>query len=300
MGDEYYIRQAHSAIDSLATELIQAKKDLEEQKALTCGKLMTVADYPMGKVMASISSYKTPANARKEVEALYQKCLSMKEANQAAIKNNQVVYDSLRKLIAAIGIPSSYNKIVNRRSYKTESVSYDWTDGLWRLVPTYDGWPDVQRTYDQKIADIVKWEGELAAKAEAEKRQSELDAQNIEKIKVLGVLADRYGLPITATYEEILDAILSKDKYLALGHSLRLNRGDWSEGPYHARCGLDRFDVVSDIDHAIYKELRDLIDDWQGDGRCFRDAEYCYDNLFSMVDPQLFADYTKIIGYEEY
>ncbi len=300
MRDEYYVKQAHSAIDSLATELTQAKKDLEEQKALTCGKIMPVIDYPMGQVMASMSSYKTPANARKEVDALYQKCRSLKDANQAAIKNNQAVYDSLRKLIAAIGIPSCYTKIINRRSYKTESISYDWVDGLRRLVPTHDGWPDVQRTYDQKTADIVEWERELAAKGEAEKRQAEADAQNIEKIKVLGILADRYGLPITATYEEILDAILSKDKYLALGHSLRLNRGDWSEGPYHARCGLDHFDVVSDTDHAIYKELRDLIDDWQGDGRCFRDAEYCYDRLFSMSDQQLFADYMKIIGYAEF
>jgi len=299
MMDEYHIKQAHSAIDSLAAELATAKKELGEQKALTCGKLLPVVDYPMGQAMASMGSYHTPEKARKEMDALYQKCLALKEANQTAIKNNQAVYDGLRKLIAAIGIPSSYNKIVNRRSYKTESVPYDWTDGLRRLVAVHDGWPDVQRTYDQKIAEITKWEKEIAAKEEEEKRAAEAEIKNVEKIKTLGILADRYGLPLSANDHEILDAVLAKDKYLDLGHSLMLNRLDWNEGPYHARCGLDRFAVISDIDHAIYAEIRGLIDDWQGDGRVFRDAEYGYDALFGLADQAILADYKKLTEYME-
>ncbi|MDD3906413.1 MAG: hypothetical protein PHS46_07845 [Candidatus Omnitrophica bacterium] len=296
--DEYHIKQAHSAIDALAAELATAKRELEEQKALTCGKLMPVTKYPMGQAMASVSSYHSPKEAKKEIEALYQRCLSLKDANQAAIKNNATVYDGLRKLIAAIGIPSSYNKVVNRRSYKTESVSYDWTEGLRHLVPTHDDWPDVQKTYEQKMSEVAKWEEKIAAEESEKERQRESEAKNIEKIKTLGILANKYGLALSTEDHEILDAILSKDKYLALGHSLLLNRGDWSDGPDYARCGLDRFEVVSDTDRAIYAELHDLIDDWQGDGRCFRDADYSYDRLFGMVDTALLADYKTLMRFE--
>jgi hypothetical protein len=292
--DNYHIKQAHSAIDDLAKELERAKKELEDHKIAVCGKIQLVTDYPIGNVMASVSSYRSPAAARKEIEALYQKCLSLKDANQAAVKNNEAVYNGLRALIATIGIPSSYNKIVNRRSFKTESVTYNWVDGLRSLIPMHDGWPEVQRVYEQKIKDVATWEKQIAAREEEEKRAAELEAKNIERMKIVGVLANKYDLLITADEHAVLDAILAKDKYLALGHSLLLNRSDWSEGPDHAEAGLDKFTVESDLDIKIHDELRGLIDDWSGDGRVFRDCEYSYDELFSMVDAALLADYRTI------
>jgi len=148
---DYNIRQAHSAIDALAKELCQAKKDLEDQKTLVCGKLMPVSDYPIGSIMADVKSYQSPERAMQEIESVYQKCLFLKDANQAAIKNNALVYDSLRKLITAIGIPSSYNKIVNNRSRRMKIVACDWVDGLEASIPMQDKWEEVQNTYNEKM-----------------------------------------------------------------------------------------------------------------------------------------------------
>jgi hypothetical protein len=297
--DDYHIKQAHSAIDSLAAELAQAKKDLEEQKALMCGKLMKVVDYPMGQAMASVSGYGSPAKARRDIEALYQKCLALKDSNQAAIKNNESVYNGLRKLIAAIGIPSNYNKTVNRRSFKTESIPYDWTNGLRQLVPTHDGWPEVQRIYDRKMEEVAKWEQQIAGQKEEEERAREAEAKNIEKIKTVGILENKYGMRLSANENTLLDVILSKDKYLALAHCLLKNRRDWNDGPDYAREGLRLFAVESDLDEEICKEIQSLIDDWQGDGRVFRDCKYCYDALFNLADGDILADYQKLKEYME-
>jgi len=111
---------------------------------------MPVSDYPIGSIMADVKSYQSPERAMQEIESVYQKCLFLKDANQAAIKNNALVYDSLRKLITAIGIPSSYNKIVNNRSRRVKIVACDWVDGLEASIPMQDKWEEVQNTYNEK------------------------------------------------------------------------------------------------------------------------------------------------------
>ena len=295
MMNDYYAKQAHSAIDSLIGEPEVAKKELEEQKNLVGGKLQPITKYPMmGGVLAYVKDYKTPEKAKTEVETLYQKSLSLKDENQAAVKNNCMVYDGLVKLISSVGIPSHYAKVINSRSGKTKRVSMEWVDALKDLVKTEDEFPKVQRIYEEKMSEIAKWEKEIEEQKRKEELTRDAEKKKIENIKTLGRLENKYGLALTESGSEILDAILSKDKYLALGHALLMNREDWNDGPEYARNGLEEFKVESDLDQSIYMEINELINDWQEDGRCFRDADYGYDYLFGLVDKELLSDYREV------
>jgi DNA repair exonuclease SbcCD ATPase subunit len=300
---DYTIRSAHAAIDSLAQELETIKKELEDQKNLVGGNLLPITKYPvMVGVFGYVKDYKTPERARREVERLYQESIVLKDANQAAIKNNQAVYDGLVKLISSVGIPSHYLKVVNSRSGKTRREFMPWIDALKDLIKTEDEFPKVQRIYEEKLSEIAKWEKEIEEQKRNEEMVREAEKKHIRNIKTLGRLENKYGLALTESGSEILDAILSKDKYLALGHALRMNRGDWADGPEYARDGLQEFgvEIKTDIDQAIYDEISEMVNDWQGDGRCFRDADYGYDYLFGLVDKELLSDYEEVMELVEY
>lgn len=294
--DDYNIRQAHSAIDALAKELCQAKKDLEDQKALVCGKLMPVADYPIGSIMTNVRSYQSPDQAGLEIEAIYQKCLALKAANQAAIKNNMLVYDSLRKLITAIGIPSSYNKIVNNRSRRMKIVACDWVDGLKASIPMQDKWEEFQNTYNEKMKEISDWKKQIV-NCERHRQQEEQKNKWRERV---AMLADKYGLPISSDANEVLEVIFNRSKYMALADAMIRNRIDWSDGPDIVRSELRHFAVENDIDKLIYECLSNCVNNWDGDGRVFRDCEYNYNKLFSMADKSLFDDYKILVEGMEY
>jgi len=110
-------------------------------------------------------------------------------------------------------------------------------------------------------------------------------------------MASKYGLKEENTKEELLDKILEKDKYLRLGHYLILNRNDWNDGPNFAENGLYSFSVETEEDKLIYAEISSLIDNWGGDGRCFRDCHWSYDHLFTKVDTDLYKDFEKVSGW---
>jgi len=94
---------------------------------------------------------------------------------------------------------------------------------------------------------------------------------------------------------DLLDVILEKDKYLRLGHYLLKNREDWNDGYSYAENGLNGFIVESDEDGLIAADIQNCIDNWDGDGRCFRDCQYNYDHCFSLVkDEQLYKDYQLV------
>ena len=95
--------------------------------------------------------------------------------------------------------------------------------------------------------------------------------------------------------QEILDAILEKNKYLRLAHYLRMNRGDWTDGYDYAETGLSGFVVETEVDSEIEKDITHHINNWDGDGRIFRDCEYNYNVIFGMVeDEQLMKDYNSV------
>jgi|GEM_PF-4832855 len=292
--DEYNVKRAHSAIDDLAMELAQAKKELAEQRMLMTGKLMPVTEYPIENIMVNVKSYQSPEKARQEIEATYHLLLALRFVNQDAIRNNRMIYENLLKLIISTGIASSHTRIINKKTRKVNSMPVNWAKMLQSVIPMEDRWNLVQNVFDVKMKDVVDWEDQIA---EEKKKQLEAAEQEEEKMKwnkQLAVLANKYGLPITADENEILETILSRDKYLLLGDALIRNRLDWSDGPSLVRNELEHFVVCDDIDKAIYANLSDCVNNWDGDGRVFRDCEYNYNRLFSMVDESLLNDYKML------
>ncbi len=283
--DDFNIRQAYSALDNLVEELEQIKKELKDQRELECGKLMPIADYPIGGIEPNIKNSESPEHARQEMITFYERCLAIKKKNEEAIKNNVTMYESLRKLIQTIGISSSYKTLVKGRT-----VTRDWTEGLRAAIPMKDDWEDVQHIYGRKMKEISEWEKEIADK-EKRKQQEEKD---MEWIKQVAILADKYGLPISASAYDVLEVILSRSKYLALGDALLRNRNDWSDGPDIVKSELGRFSIENNTDKAIHDALSECIENWNGDGRIFRDCAYNYNRLFGMVDKSLMDDYKMI------
>jgi len=67
---------------------------------------------------------------------------------------------------------------------------------------------------------------------------------------------------------------------MALADAMIRNRIDWSDGPDIVRSELRHFAVENDIDKLIYECLSNCVDNWDGDGRVFRDCEYNYEDCW--------------------
>jgi hypothetical protein len=101
--------------------------------------------------------------------------------------------------------------------------------------------------------------------------------------------------PVTTPLYDLREILLKKNKYLRLAYFLEKNRGDWTDGPSYAENGLSGFTVETLDDHLIFVDINDLIEDWGGDGRCFRDCTWNYGRIYSeFVPPELLADFQQL------
>jgi hypothetical protein len=126
---------------------------------------------------------------------------------------------------------------------------------------------------------------EKAEKEEAQKAQAKEDLMELARMQV------KYG---NFEWQDLLDKVLEKDKYLRLGHFLLRNREDWDDGPYYAKTGIYGFVVEDAVDQMISDEIWGLVNDWDGDGRCFRNCQSNYDYLFGIANADLYKDYELI------
>lgn len=226
------------------------------------------------------------------------------EENKLVAENNKKVYDNLINLIKLIGIktrhrdPKSRKRIpdwVDKEFVGELYISCKTTDSSWRLVQDY-------------YNDWIRRCKEITIKKEKEaqdKQKAEAEAKKIKDKEVLILeLVKKYNLDISngiPSPDDILDQLLSKDKYLSLAHFLEKNRGDWSDGPSYAKQGLNSFIVTTELDGKIANDLWSYINNWDGDGRVFRDCTYNYDVIFGLVEnKELYNDYQKIKEYVSY
>lgn len=117
--------------------------------------------------------------------------------------------------------------------------------------------------------------------------------------KKLALLLAKYDLDLDSEWEDLLYAVIGKNKYLHLAHYLRKNRGNWNDGCSYAETGLLGFEVETEQDQKIYDNIYHYIENWCDymDGRCFRDCEYSYDVLYGIAEEQnsdLYKDYQVI------
>jgi len=226
-------------------------------------------------------------------------CQDVYDSNVPLIVENKNIIERIGLIMRTIGVPDSYThsyyKTNNSRNKTTENKIAGWREDAARNIPTTNiNIPDKKRlvqSVEEAYAKAIHAAGE--AEREVKKKEEELLKQN-----ELAMLRVKYT-PDNALSDawDILFKILKEDKYLCLAHYLQLNRGDWSDGYHYAETGIDGFSADSPEDKLIYKEITGLIENWDGDGRVFRDCKYNYDYLFNLVEDHLVKDYNIVCKY---
>lgn len=230
----------------------------------------------------------------KELERL----AALHAANEPIISHNLKVAERIKIFMKATGIPDSRAETEYKgrsRTPKTNWVPAGYFGDITRNVVTSDGYEYAVRSVkdaDIKATERVKAEKANIAQAE---RQKAADEAKRKQDMVIVHMRVKYGAGIEDSAGEVLDRILEKNKYLRLAHFMCMNRGDWNEGPSYALQGLAGFTPETTLDHEIYDAVQAACDDWQGDGRVFRDMEHDYGSIFAMVDGvDLMADYNTV------
>lgn len=227
------------------------------------------------------------------IEAIHSK-------NLPSLENNKIVRTKLEKLLQSIGLPDSYRE----RDYKSKarfpkyiSVPAGYKKDLSQIVVD-DGYESALFSAQQHRERLKTWFESAKREEQARQLEAEKKEQEIKKSRQFGVIAERYNLTENDTEQDLLDAILSKNKYLRLGHYLLKNREDSIDGPSYAERGLREFIEESEIDKLIAADIQSHIDNWDGDGRCFRDTIYNYDFCFNLVkNEQLYNDYKLVTSW---
>lgn len=219
-------------------------------------------------------------------------------ANLPLIASNQAIRQQVEALMKAIGIPDEYTVYESSgrsRTPKQVKRPAGWISDLARCCKVDDGYDLAKRAYEEAQRKIQEWQIAQQQKEAAEAKQREAEQKKADAERLRAVMVVKYGCNYNADLSEVLEAILRRNKYLHLAYWLERNRNDWHDGPDSARTGLDSFTIESPQDQAIYEELSDLINEWDGDGRVFRDCEWNYSRIYNLVgDDALMADFNSV------
>jgi len=216
--------------------------------------------------------------------------------NIPAIENNKALIEKIKLIMQNIGIPSTYTHSYyksNRSREKTrETHSAGYLDDIRRSIPISDGYETVKRDHDSFLKAIDKYEADQKQIEVARQREREKKEKEEKAVKQLAALVLKYGLPYESSWSDLLNKMLSMNKYLHLAHWLNRNREDWSDGYSYAKVGINNFKVENEQDREILDSLLALIgENWDGDGRVFRDTKWNYDALYSLVPEDLRSDF---------
>lgn len=251
------------------------------------GKIEELERCPMGRCMANVRQWKTPEIAQREIEALYSEAVGVFERNKIKAENNKKIVDYVISIIESFGFPkSSMGYKTSRARFKTQ-IPKQWPMELRAAAASYV--VDPKSVYDSKMADVKIWQSEVDIQRKSVEQAKQQEEKNRADLRTLIVIALKYGLTEQADADDVLEVILSKDKYLRLAYWMRRNRGDWNEGCSYARTGVRGFAIESEQDKAIIENVSSYFDEFE-DGRCFRDCEWNYDRIFELADQELLKD----------
>ena len=214
--------------------------------------------------------------------------------NIPVIENNVAVREQVRRIMTNLGIPESrttYGYATQRaRKMTSRTVTAGYVSDLTEVCKTDDGYQQCCRVLESFEKRIDEYENEQ--RREASRVEAEARKKNGErgKLILLGRMSSKYNCD--EDIHSIVEALCNKDKYFALAYWLLQNRTDWHDGPASAERGLGYFfPLESEEDQLIHKEITSFCEDWDGDGRVFRDCTYNYTFLFTKASPEVMADY---------
>ena len=212
------------------------------------------------------------------------------QQNLAICASNKKVVDSLHTLLVRVGIPLRVRVGSSGSGYRAKPIYGGWEDCLKQVVTTtsireYD-YNELRRSVREYKAKI---DNERAAKIRA--AEEETRKLRLEGVKV--VLAAKYG----CEPDNLVETMLGLNKYLKLAYALEQNRNDWNDGCYYAKCGLRAFEAVTREDVEVVTDLTQYVDNWDGDGRVFRDCTWNYSRLYDKAakeSPDLYKDFETL------
>jgi len=304
MKDESLSFTARWELDAIAKALPKLESEI---KRLECaldektGVVQQFKPYPLQEMLRyALTSHDTPEKAKVAATAAYEKSKLLKDENQAIAASNKAILERLVQSIVNAGLPERTSVRRPRSKSKWDTIDTEWRQALGSHIPMYDGWNELERRYNDWLRACDEWRVKIGREESAAIEAKRKKKAEIDKEVWRRQLTYKYDVDTDdATFYDIAQAIIAKDKYLMLGYYLECNRNDWNEGPDFAQTGLRRFPIESQLDKDIYDDISSYIDNWDGDGRIFRDCTWCYSALYDLVqDKTLLEDLQKAREYE--
>lgn len=235
---------------------------------------------------------------KKRIEEMRVKAETIHADNLPKIESNKKLIERISYLMnKVVGIPTSWNE----KTYPRRNSACKWVEhkagyitDIERNIITQDRYEEALRKCDEYQKALTDYINERRLKEAAEKRKVEEEERAKQADRALGVWLGKVGLSTDKGWDDVLNAILAKDKYLRLAYWLEKNRGDWNDGPYYAKVGLQGFPLTEPIDKLIHDDIYAYISDWDGDGRVFRDCQYNYSVLYGMADEEVMKEYAAL------
>jgi len=305
-----------SEISKLETKLANLTNVIPKQPALkeySCKQIKELSNLysyqdSARKILSGSSGEYQYNRALELLKQAYEHVEQVSKHNDVILENNRKIVASITELMTFYGIPKTYRVLDSKsraRFPKSIEKTSGWVVDLQMHVKTDDGRDNVikkikgfEETINTIRAQVVENEKKLE-----EEKQKELDEMAAEENRQVFLIQmiKKYDLAPNTSASNLFDFFMKSNKYLALARSLEKNRLDWSDGYEHAQDGLDKFCVLveNEMDDRIIKNIQNAIDDWDGDGRVFRDIEWSYGTLYDCVQthwPSLYKDYIEFMN----
>lgn len=218
------------------------------------------------------------------------------EENKPAIENNLITKQKILDFMTTIGISSGYTEYgyptLRSKVKKSIPKRAGYLSDIDRCIKTSDAYDVIRKQYEEAKKRFKESYDKYIKAIELKEKEKEKMVTEEEKRQSLARFQVKYDTK--GYWDDILEIILSKNKYLHLAHYLLMNRNDWSDGYSYAETGLSNFSVETKQDQEICNAISELIENWDGDGRCFRDSALGYNYLFGLVDEKLMKDYCDL------
>lgn len=314
-----YIKTVSEALDFIGRSFAHMESKLDQtipsvQKLESYPKMPGLFSYALQYVNNSgeyeTSTYyrshdcNTVEAVQKRKESLLKVCdnylLSMKdirEKNLLVVENNKKVREKITQIMTVCGVPASYvttDPKSRARIPKRITKPAGYIEDMTRNIPIVDtAYNNLVSLIEKKKKDIESWANKATASIyEEEKARKQKEEEN-KNTKIVATLRVKYQTDLDAEPDEIMDILLETNKYLNLADAMLAARNDFSEWR-RVQSTISLFSVENEYDQEVVDEIYQLLSDWDGDGRIFRDCEHNYSELFSKVPEDLMRDYNLL------
>lgn len=246
-------------------------------------------------VLQKMEKYREQAKLEKELAS------KTHEENKALIEINKGLHEKVSLLMQHIGLPTnrhkSYFKTARSRNLTHETVASGWYTDMHWACSTDDSYESHIKSIDSALNTLESKCKEVCLELDKQEREKIKESNNKNKVMALAKLQLKHSLDDDATFEDVRLFLLDKCKYLNLAVAMVDTRGDWSDGFYRVEDAIQDFVVETELDQRIVDDVSSYLDGEHSDGRVFRDCEYNYDFLSTLIDEDLKQDYDVVSKY---